>query len=442
MRALCVGLSVSYFIACFCGLSTVYTFGYWVPALLKEFDASNARAQVVVALMQSGFLLGGVFARPTLKRWSFQAVYAFGGAAASIVLLVVSFAPNLACTYAVFIAGCGLQWAWLASSVLIQRHLPMKVATRCSAFASTGSGFGTIAWSAAAREMLPRVGWRNSFRVIGAAWAFLHIVGAAFQKEPEPLAPTHGETKAGYRSLLRAGTYRLFFAAVAVGGFGYNMVFAVLASHAEANGVSTEDVSTIYMVFGLFAIVGRVLAGILGSWAKPLHVWGVAHFFISGGIVAVAYSRTVVHFAVANATLGLSSGPMIALRVPCCRELMGVERIPEAVVLIMVLQAGTTLMAPTLAGFLKDQAGSFVPGLLIGASGVAVGGILVLAASLAHGRKPLDADADGGAANKADLVDPADAELSDGGAEGPEDTEGRASPGREVRADSGAGGGR
>jgi len=375
-------------LACFCGLGTVYTFGYWVPALIDEFGGSNAQTQVILASLNTGFFLGGIPGRAMLHRCGFRAVYAAGGFASSLAFLGVSFAHSLWGVYTICIASAGMQASWMVSGALIPRHMPPKEATRYGAFAVIGSGIGIMCWSSLARVMEPALGWRVSFRVMSASFAVLYSLGALFQKPPEPIPEKHRPSDSGYWWLLCDPRCQLMFVAQITVSLGYMLTFAVQGIHARSRGMSMGDVATAYTMFGAFSVAGRIGAGIVGGWVNPLYVWGAAKVGIAAAVALVAFARDSVELAMANALLGLASGPMIALLVPALRQLVGAARIPEALVLVMALQTLTALPSPALAGLLADVTGSYFLSLLFGACSVLFGSLCIGIIILQGPREP------------------------------------------------------
>merc|ERR1712070_512918 len=61
--------------------------------------------------------------------------------------------------------------------------------------------------------------------------------------------------------------------------------------------------------------------------------------------------------------------------VPALRELLSVGQIPEALVVVMVVQSVGGMLGPVLSGALADATGSYLPGIFLGSMLVAVGGV-------------------------------------------------------------------
>mmetsp|Transcript_92828 Transcript_92828/g.298535 ORF Transcript_92828/g.298535 Transcript_92828/m.298535 type:complete len:461 (-) Transcript_92828:94-1476(-) len=392
IKAAWFGLGVSQFVACFTGLGTVYSFGYWVPPLLDEFGGNNAQTQVIMAVFQCGFFLGGIPAKIMLHRWGFRAVYLAGGATASVTFFCVSFAPTLWSVYFIFFASAGMQASWMVSGSLIPRHMPTKVATRLAAFSVTGSGIGTMAWANISRALLPAIGWRASFRVMSLCFAVLYAFGAVWMKAPPPFTKQESQGPSGYKYLLTDSRCRFMFASMSLAGAGYMMTFAVQGAHAKIQGLSMDEIATCYTMFGLFSLFSRIGAGILGSRVNPLHVWAGAKFFLAVSVCFMAWAKNFWMFAVANALLGIFSGPMIALMVPALQTLVGTRQIPEALVVGFVVQAFSTLPAPALAGWIADMMGSYTVGLMFGAVSVLAGAACVMVVVLKGPREELPAE--------------------------------------------------
>merc|ERR1711879_478712 len=103
--------------------------------------------------------------------------------------------------------------------------------------------------------------------------------------------------------------------------FGYMLPFLVQGAHASRIGVSADDSATVYTLFGMFSILGRIGAGIIAGYLNPLHIWASGLYFITASVGIIGFATDFTTLAVGNALLGISSGPMIALLVPAMREL-------------------------------------------------------------------------------------------------------------------------
>jgi len=371
------GVLVGHFIACFIGLGTIYTFGLWIPAVLDEFKGSHAQVQVIMSLLQTGFYLGSIPARKLLQHIGFRATYLIGGMLAIATLVAISFAQQLWMTYIVLLAGVGFQSAWFVSGALIPRHLPKQKATKYQAFVVTGSGLGTMAWAGISKLLLPKFGWRGGLRIIALIQALLYAIGALGQQAPPPLSKQDTEdSEGGYRRILGNCNFSMFLISIGLCGFGYMLPSAVQGAHATKLGLSIEEIASIYTFFGCFSIAGRLLAGLIGSRMHPVLVFALAMYGIGGSVALIGISTNFGMLASANALLGITSGPMIALLVPACRALVGLGSVPDAIAMVMFIQAFGVLPAPTLAGWLADNLGSYREGILIGAGGACIAAVI------------------------------------------------------------------
>jgi len=374
-------LVTSHFIASFCGLGVVYTFGAWIPSLLDEFGGSDAQTQVIMGVLLCGWSLGGILSKSLLARWgNFRLVYMLGGALVVTVLLIVSFAQSLTVTYMVFFAGVGLQMAWMVSAALLPRHLSQRDMARCSAIAVTGSGFGTMALASFARVAIPALGWRIALRLLVALIGILMSIGASCQVAPPPMPMGDSSGKGSYAALFCRQNFPLFIGAVCFGSAGYMNVFQVQGVHALNHGITAADFATIQTIFGVFSLVGRISVGGIAGCVNPLLIWGVAMYLVAGCVAIIACAKTFTVFAVGNALIGVCSGPMIALLLPALRELVHVAQVPEALVVVQVVQSAFVPFAPVVSGALADATGSYLPGLLLGVGFIMIGSVLVTVA--------------------------------------------------------------
>lgn len=210
---------------------------------------------------------------------------------------------------------------------------------------------------------------------MAAGFAVLLSIGAALQKPPPPLLQQDTSSRSGFRVLFRNFNFTLSCFAMTFGSFGYMLPFLVQGAHAERLGVSADSAAMVYMLFGIFSIIGRIGAGVVAGWVNPLHVWSCALFLITVAVAVIGLATDAVGLAVGNVCLGIFSGPMIALLVPAMREIVTVGQLPEALVVVMLSQTVSALPGPVFAGWLADVTGSYRPGILMGAGSIFAAGI-------------------------------------------------------------------
>jgi len=113
------------------------------------------------------------------------------------------------------------------------------------------------------------------------------------------------------------------------------------------------------MLFGVFSIIGRLLAGPLADRFGALVVWPSGLVSSAAMLLWLASARNCNNITYSMAALGLASGPVIALVVPLLVELFGMKRLPLALGPMMLINGIGGFFSPATAGFIRDLTDSY-----------------------------------------------------------------------------------
>ncbi|CAE8631724.1 unnamed protein product [Polarella glacialis] len=380
---LSVGLTLGYFCSLFCSLGTMYSFGSWMPALKEDLDAGAAEVAAITGLFQTGFYLGSIPARFLLHHCTHRDAYLLGGSLAAAVFFAVSFAESTWVLYFLFLAGSGMQCAFMAAATLIPRHLSAPDTVTATAWGALGSGLGTIVWASLSASLLPEMGWRASFRILAAMFLAIHAVGALGLQRPTQEAAGPPATKSPYATLLTNSNFVRFAAALGFAYFGYLLPFDIQGLAAAQKGISSVHVSIAYTSFGVSSMAGRLLVGVVGRWIHPLHLLTASFVGVTASSAILAAAANFETLVSSNVLLGITSGPMVTIIVPVLRELVPLSLIPDALALALLPQA-VSGAAPILAGWIAERSGSYLLGSLVGLAALGVGIVLMAVVCWRH----------------------------------------------------------
>lgn len=271
-------------------------FGLFVPELRSAFGMSTAAVGYVSGLGFFGFFIGLLAAQFLLSRWGPRLPVLAGLTAASVGMLVVALATNLAILAAgVFLAASSAGLAWTPFNDAI--HDNIRDGDRPSALSavSTGTAVGiAMAGIAALGMVLGGLSWRLPWAMFAAA-AAVALFGnwAAFRAtKPDPHAPhEHEWKKVGQVAAMPLLSIGFVF------GTSSAIYIAFAADHAVAAGSIhgapvTATPALLFIIYGLCGLAGlwtgraREVIG-LSAVLRLLMLAGA----VSAALIAIAPDR-------------------------------------------------------------------------------------------------------------------------------------------------------
>ncbi|CAE8691261.1 unnamed protein product [Polarella glacialis] len=228
------------------------------------------------------------------------------------------------------------------------------------------------------------MGWRASFPTLAAMFLAIHAVGALGLQSPIQEAAGPPVVKAPYMALLTNRNFVYFAAASGFAYYGYLLPLNIQGLDAAQKGISSVHVFIAYMSFGVSAIVGRLLVGVVGRWIHPLHFLTASFVGVTASSAILAVAQNFETLVSGNVLLGIVSGPFVTLLVPSLRELVPPSLLPDALALVLLPQAASGA-APILAVWIAERSGSYLLGSLVGLAALGARIVLMAVVCWRHG---------------------------------------------------------
>jgi len=367
-------------------LGIVYSFGVLVPAFQEEWPDATAGDMGFLGSFLTGIFLGSSFIAGVLVlRLGHRCVGVLGGCLAIAGWLAVSAArkpwqayPGLA------VLGTGLNFAWSPGLSLLPPHFPSRKAT-VSGIAVTGSGVGTLVWSYVNRALVESLGLHTTLSILaGVNSGLIFIAAAGFSPVPSAKSRTNHPTEsaetvsaveygeqvksqedakimpsATSQSLFRDPIFGVLCIATLFSCLGFFAPFTHAAAFAEQLSCNEDTGRGAFMLFGVFSIIGRLLAGPLADRFGALVVWPFGLISCAAMLLWLGSAPNCDNITYSMAALGLASGPVIALVAPLLVELFGMERLPLALGPMMLTNGIGGFFSPAIAGFIRDLTDSY-----------------------------------------------------------------------------------
>jgi len=259
-----------------------------------------------------------------------------------------------------------------------------------SGLAAAGFGGGPILLSGVAEALMGR-GWapRSVFGLLAAGYAPAILALGMMLAVPSP-RHSHAQVT-GFRrgDLFHDRRFWTLFAGMLAGTLPFLLVMGNAKPLAEDFGLGASLAAVAITVLALGNACGRICWGLavdrFGTRCAMLSAQAV---MIACMVVLIALGRLApVAFFAAIFGVGLCYGSNFAIYPAAVTRLYGVHVLGSVYPLIMAAQAISSFSA-AVNGFLKDTAGSNMPGLVFAASAAVVGilACAVLSRSLSEGR--------------------------------------------------------
>lgn len=250
----------------------------------------------------------------------------------------------------------------------------------------TAPTLGVILTNALVPSAIGVVGWTGVYHVIGAATIVLGIVCFAILRDQPPTrtAPVSGRavmSKARIATLVR--NRDLFFLTAA--GFGamwgsWGFAFWVNALMIRGHGLTAATAGAIVGLFGLGAIVGNPLMGLVSDWlggVRKLPIIVCLLSFVALLMVFGALSGEA-QFRIAAPILGIAAFVYMPLLGAMVTEVAGVALAGSATGLSNAIWQMGSILVPLVVGVVFQWTGSFQVAFVALAAGPLFGAVCMM----------------------------------------------------------------
>ncbi|KAJ7989962.1 hypothetical protein DPEC_G00309910 [Dallia pectoralis] len=379
--------------------------GIFYTDLQTEFGSSNTETSWIPAIMTAVLHVGGPLCSVMVERFGCRTTVMVGGVLSGLGMMVSALARTITELYVTSgVAGLGFCLSF-QPSVTMMGHYFVRRRAFANALSSTGTALGLSTLPLLANFLLAQFGWRGSFLVLGGVLLNCCVCGAAMRplrskhggqrtliqpqgpesKQPigcPPLTPERKGLKLrlgakvsdlvvflrrhlAFDLLLSNGRYCAYAVGVTWMMLGFVVPLVYLVPYATANGMDQDRAALLMAILGLVNIAVRPVAALL---------FGLPRFRGSGCFVYVFAAALIVNglsnvicgvaatFPVLLAYVvifGLSMSVIGALLFTVLMETVEMSRFPSALGLISMMESGTLLIGPPLAGMLVDSTGQY-----------------------------------------------------------------------------------
>ncbi|XP_038844617.1 monocarboxylate transporter 6-like [Salvelinus namaycush] len=363
--------------------------GIFYTELQAEFSSSNTETSWVPAIMTAVLHAGGPLCSVLVERFGCRVTVMVGGVLSGLGMVVSALARTITELYITsIIAGLGFCLSF-QPSVTMMGHYFLRRRAFANALSSTGTALGLSTLPLLANFLLGQFGWRGSFLVLGGLLLNCCVCGAVMRPlgakhSGQPIKGPLQQEKEGLKARLRTALsdlvvflrrhmafdllvsnprYRAYALGVTWMMLGFVVPLVYLVPYATANGMEQDRAALLMAILGLVNIAVRPVAAVFFGLPRFsgcfVYVFAVALLVngLSNSICGAAATFPVLLVYVV--IFGLSMSVIGSLLFTVLMETVEMSRFPSALGLISMLESGTLLIGPPLAGMLVDSTGHY-----------------------------------------------------------------------------------
>ena len=244
-----------------------------LPSMKMDLGLSNTHMGFFQVGILTGYLLFAYLCSIFSKRWGLSIVVAASCALAGLSMMALGFVSSFyLCLMLAFLMGAGAVGAYIPLVPLIIGWSSVRWSGGAIGFALSGTGVGIIVVGYLAPFILSRfgpMGWRYAWFILGAATLLVALISFFLLKEnPSAIDLQTGQNTRDFtlKMLYRDPSLKAILIVYLLVGFGYIMYATFVVAYAvEEIGLSVKEAGLIWSVFGLFAVAGCFLWGMISD---------------------------------------------------------------------------------------------------------------------------------------------------------------------------------
>ncbi|KAM4598611.1 monocarboxylate transporter 6 isoform 2-T2 [Polymixia lowei] len=375
--------------------------GIFYTDLQTEFNTSNTETSWVPAIMVAVLHAGGPLCSVLVERFGCRATVMVGGVLSGLGMAVSALARTINELYiTAVITGLGFCLSF-QPSVTMMGHYFVRRRAFANALSSTGTALGLSTLPLISNFLLNEFGWRGSFLVLGGVLLNCCVCGAVMrpvgpgsgpsrpktpqgpskpnslraQQEREGLKKRLSTVLFGFVAFLRRhmafdllvsnARYRAYTFGVTWMMLGFVVPLVYLVPYATDHGMEQDRAALLMSILGLVNIAVRPVAALLFGLPRFRGTGYFVYMFAAAVLVnglsnaicgAAASFRVLLLYVV---IFGVSMSVIGSLLFTVLMETVEMNRFPSALGLISMLESGTLLIGPPLAGMLVDSTGQY-----------------------------------------------------------------------------------
>ncbi|XP_067893061.1 monocarboxylate transporter 13 [Heterodontus francisci] len=389
------------------GLTTsfVKSFGIFFLDIQEDFDVLAFKVSWITAITVAIFHLGSPIASALSLLVSHRIIIIIGGILSMLGLLLGSFGFSLLAMYLTtgFLAGLGNGFAWVPSVSLVTQYFTER-RPLANAIASCGECVFIFIFIPFYQWLVDQMSWRQAMMIIAGIQLNLCVCGALMRPyQPQKkclnsksssattsgndlcsISPDHKKNTAQFFDLplLKQPKFicMIFFGFFSVMGFFVPAIY--LIPHAQNLGIQDFQAALLMSYWSAADLIGRLGCGWLANLRliKSIRLTTILITILSIAFMLFPVAKNYTLLIIFSCICGFFFGTMLALIVTLLTDVMGIEKLDNALGLIMFFRTIGCLLGPPLAGLLVDYTGDYGNGFYVAGGGLFIAACFLILA--------------------------------------------------------------
>jgi MFS family permease len=364
------------FFTCFIVFGVFFSFGAFFKPMVAQFGASHAGASAVFAITACLSNLLGVVGGHLSDRFGPRRVILIGAVTIGIGLIATSHIEHLWLAYFTYGIGVGVGIAFtyvpvlgmVAGWFLTQRTAALGITV-------SGIGCGTLVFAPLAAAAIQRLGWRQSYVLMGAMAATGLVICASLVEAP-PL--TSQARRIRLTAVIRTRPFVLLYLSSLFISLAVFVPFVYLPTFAQLHGASEVRAAALVGFVGAASVVGRLGLGALAGRFEALKLYKVCALTMGLSFTMWACHGLYRWLVLFTIVMGSAYGGWVVLLPSVVAEIFGVEGLGATLGVLYSGSALSAIVGTPLAGFIIDKTGDYLGAAILAGTTALIGFLIVL----------------------------------------------------------------
>ncbi|PFX23334.1 monocarboxylate transporter 10-like [Stylophora pistillata] len=372
-------------------LGFALSFGVLFPELMKHFNASRERIAWVGSIGLAMVWFASLPAGYMCDHFGYRITWFLGGMLCMTGLAATSVTNSLTLMYFTYglVYGLGACFIYISNYLAVRKYFNKKFSLAVG-ITALGSSVGVLYNGPLLQVLLDVFGWRNTFRILMAAFALVSILSLNVNPNViETTIATGAESEAlnmkqqvgirgrisFYCSVWKFPVYTFVAISLMVGCFGMYIPYINLVNYCEDVGITAQSASRLFIFIGLTSSLARILTGQLCNNPKINSVFVYQSSLFVAGVSVLLLPLATKYWAlvVFSCAYGISDGIFITTQNYILLSCVDKERATASFCILSLLYSFSAATGGPIAGLIADKYGNYINSFYM------TGGVLMLA---------------------------------------------------------------
>ncbi|XP_040885364.1 monocarboxylate transporter 4 [Toxotes jaculatrix] len=368
--------------------------------LIREFGVGYSDTAWISSILLAMLYGTGPLCSVLVNKFGCRPVMMVGGLFASLGMILASFATSIIYIYLCtgVITGLGLALNFQPSLIMLNRYFSEK-RPLANGLAAAGSPVALCCLSPLGQILQDQYGWRGGFLILGGMLLNCCACGALMRpllppKKPleldeNALAPAEEENKKKPQpkkklldfSVFKDRGFVIYTVAASIMVLGLFVPPVFVVNYAKSLGNEDTTSALLLTILGFVDMFARPASGLIAGmkWVRPRSVYLFSFAMIFNGCTDLIGSQanTYVGLVVFCVFFGMSYGMVGALQFEVLMAIVGTEKFPSAIGLVLLMEAIAVLVGPPGAGRLLDATQNYMYVFLLAGCEVTLSAIVI-----------------------------------------------------------------